>query len=306
MSGGGSGGSGEQKFLWNDSLAPHWMNALDEGQQLTDPVDGRGQYNPYQGPRIADLTDDQNEAMRGIRHFVAKPDLFLYGMGNEQAQRTVNDEYLTGNKVDPYAGAANAYAGENPYFQGQVQEGIDDIIGGYQRGTASDTTRMMNMAGIFGGGAHTKAVANNEAALGKSLGDFTNKMYSGQYDRSAGLEESRLSRGSNAFQGERGRQMQAVGASQNDQGLTLQRQNALMGVGDINRSLSQDKINLDYANFQDQQNHPFKMLDYYTGLLSRAQGGMAPNSQTTQPGYQASPFSQILGAGLMGYGMLGG
>jgi hypothetical protein len=45
------------------------------------------------------------------------------------------------------------------------------------------------------------------------------------------------------------------------------------------------------------------MLDYLTGIMSRAQGGVSPNSSFTQSGYTASPYSQIIGAGLLGYGL---
>ena len=35
MSGGGSGGSGEQKFMWNEGVAPYWEQALGTGNYLS-------------------------------------------------------------------------------------------------------------------------------------------------------------------------------------------------------------------------------------------------------------------------------
>jgi hypothetical protein len=63
-------------------------------------------------------------------------------------------------------------------------------------------------------------------------------------------------------------------------------------------------MNQYYNDWQTQQQYPYTQLDYLTGILSRAQGGVAPNVTTQQSGYAASPYSQILGAGLLGYGAL--
>jgi hypothetical protein len=96
----------------------------------------------------------------------------------------------------------------------------------------------------------------------------------------------------------------SVGAGQNAQNLALQGANARMGIGDIQRGYGQDQLNQYYNDWQEQQQYPYKQLDMYSGLLGRAQGGVSPNVTTTQSGYAASPYSQILGAGLLGYGML--
>jgi hypothetical protein len=221
----------------------------------------------------------------------------------------------------------NQYAGDSPYFENDLQAGMDDIIGGYQRGTSADTTRMFNLAGAFGGSAHQNAVANNEQGLGRTLSNYVSGRRDDQYNRSAGLEDSylgrdlnaqqqdlsrvsqleenRLNRGSNAYEGERGRQMGAIGAGQNEQALALQRANSLVGIGDAQRGYNQDIINQGYNDWQAQQQHPFQQLDWLTGLFSRAQGGMSPNSTTTSTGYSASPYSQLLGTGLAAYGLLG-
>jgi hypothetical protein len=302
MSGGGAGGSGTQKYEWNDALAPHWADALSWGAALKDPA-GAGAYKPYPGQRIAGLDNDQEAAMNQIRGYVAAPQNYLYGQGNEQLQRTVNDQYLTGEGANPFA-SQNMYEGmNNPFFDATMQQGMSDITDKYQQGTAADTTRMFNMAGAFGGSAHQNKMERNEAGLDRELSNYSNQMRSGQYDRSGNMFENYLNRGSGAFEGERGRQMGAAGMSQADQGLTLQRANALMGVGDIERGLTQDYLNQYYGDWQDQNNQQYRMLDFFSGLLGRAQGGMSPNMTTTQPGYSASPFSQAIGAGLLAYGM---
>ena len=239
---------------------------------------------------------------------------------------------------NPWAATFNPYQGENPQFNDHLNRTLLDTANAYQEGTSAETTRMANLAGAFSGSSHEKAIANNQTALGKALGSVSDRMRTEQFDKSAGLEENRLNRGfqqhesqlgrgygateaalsrglqgwqqqvgmgNQAWENERGRMAGAVGQGQAEQGLTLDRARALMGVGDIDRSLQQDYLNLGYNDWQEANQHPFKMLDYFTGLLGRSQGGMAPNMTTTTSGYGASPFSQLLGAGLLGYGMMG-
>lgn len=307
MSGGGAGGSGTQKFEWNEGTAPYWEQALGMGNYIS----GLGlngaptkQYQAYPGQRIAGINSAQTAALDRIT---------ALGLGgnqttdaaNQQTQATLGDEYLTGSKANPFA-VANPYGLENPYFDSVVNQGMTDITDKYKQGTSADTTRMFNLSGAFGGSAHQNKMANNEAGLARELGNYNNQMRSGQYDRSANLYENYLNRGAGTFEGERGRQMGAVGAGQNAQNLDLQRYNALLGVGDVYRGHEQDYLNQGYNDWQEQQNYPYKQLDYMTGLLGRAQGGMSPNMTQQQAGYSASPFSQLLGAGLLGYGAFGG
>jgi hypothetical protein len=301
--GGGSGGSGTQKFDWNENIAPYWAQALSWGDALTDPS-GFGAYKPNPNQRIAGLNNDQQTAfqqVRNINSMTASP-IDAMNAANYQTQDTLNGQYLSGAGADPYAAAANPYMGNSPQFQSLVGTGLQDLAQAYQDGTAADTTKMFNLSGAFGGSAHQKAVANNEAGLGKTMTNYLQGMQNDQFNRSAGLAESGLARGSGAYQNERGRMVGAIGAGNDQQTLGLQRANANLGVGDALRSYNQDQLNLNNSDWNDQQNQQYKMLDYLTGLLGRAQGGVSPNMTTTQPGYSASPFSQILGAGLLGYG----
>lgn len=277
--------------------------------------------------------------------------------------------------------ARNQYSGmNNPAFNDMLRSGMSEITDAYQKGTAAETQKNFNLAGIYGGDAHAKAVEQNQQALGKNLSQFASGMFSDQYNRSAGLEESylgrdvanqqynrslgsnlyenmlgrayggaesqlargnadaeswlarmygssesqlqrgnadaeswlnrmyqagdsRIQRGYDSYEAERARQMAAIGLGQADQGTALQLANAQLGAGDVWRSHEQDLLNLGYGDWQDQQNQQYRMIDFLTGLYSRAQGGMSPNSTFTQSGYQASPYSNILGTALAGYGM---
>jgi len=326
--GGGSGGSGTQQYNWNDTLAPYWADSLAWAKGLTDPT-GVGAYHQYTGPnpavygnslfgisqndpthRIADLTPDQTAAMNNISLYGLDP---TYGVqdpnqaqnaGINQEQSTLQGSYL---QSDPYATASNPYGGMNsPYFNQTMQDGLDQMAKSYELGTAADTTRQMNLAGVLGGSANQNAVAANENTLANQMKQYVTGMQNDQYNRSADLASQDLSRGSTAYQDERNRMIQTLTPTQNEQGLALQRENAVLGVGDAQRSYNQDLLNQAYGDYQSQQNRQYQMLDYLSGILGRAQGGVSTNMQYTTPGYQASPFSQIIGAGLLGYGALGG
>jgi hypothetical protein len=296
VSGGGSGGSGTQKYEWNDQMKQPWMDVLKNATDL------HGQaYNPYPYQRIAGMNSDQTDAMDFIRNFTDTGGMPVTQAANQQTQDTLEGNYLDSN---PYASASNPYSGFGSQFNTVLQGGLGDIADAYKNGTSAETTRLMNNAGVFGGSAHQNAVANNEGALAKQMGQYVAGMTNDQYNRSAGLAESGLQRGASAYEGERGRMVGSVGAGQNAQNLALQGANARMGIGDIQRGFSQDQLNQYYNDWQTQQQYPYQQLDYLSGILGRAQGGVSPNVTSTQSGYAASPYSQILGAGLLGYGMM--
>lgn len=299
MCGGGGGqNAGTQKFEWNENIAPFWQGTLELGNALR-----QRPFQQYQGQKIAFKNQDQQDAMGAIRRFAHDSGSPTTKAADGSTYQTLTGHFLNGPGANPYAGEENKFAGSNPYFNQVVDIGQKKIVDKYLQGTSADTTRMFNLAGAFGGDAHTKAIANNHSALAEQLGNYTAGMQNDQYQRSAGLEENRLGRASGAFEGERGRMMGAIPLGSDQQRLALERYKSLLGVGDMDRAYEQEFMNQNYQDWQDSQNHEFRMADWFSGLLGRAQGGMSPNMTYTQPGYQSSPFSQILGGGLAAYGL---
>lgn len=336
--GGSSSGGGTTQYNWNPTLAPAWTSAISNAQnQAATP------YQAYTGQRIADFSNPQSIAMGEVQNYNTGVDNPTGTVNDAMAQtdNTLNGAYMPGaQNADPYAGQSNPwaqqmitpgtnqYVGDSPAFESALQQGQSDITNAYQRGTAADTTRMFNQAGAFGGSAYGNAVGANEYALGKSLDSYTSGMVNDQYNRSAQLQDAQLGRdlsadttnktqgnadfqaqmasGQSAYDAERANQMNAVGQGNNQQALALQRAQSLMGVGDAQRSMTQDQLNQQYNNYQTQLQYPYTQQDWLTGILGRAQGGISPNSTTTQSGYAASPFSQLLGGGLLASQFLGG
>lgn len=282
MSGGGGGGSGEQRYNWNDTLAGKWQPLLDNAVDVV----REHPYEQYPMQRIAGFSPAQEMAMNATQDWASAGGTGPAIAGKNQAERTLNGYYQTGGA------GANPYGGMNsPYFTDMTTRGLNDISEAFKQGTSADTTRMMKMAGAFGGSAHANKMANDSTALAKGLGNYMAGMQNDQYNRSGGY-----------FEGERGRQagMVPMGYGADDQ--FIKNMQTLMGVGDAQRSLEQDQLNMHYNDWQEQNNWDYKGLDFLSGLFGRAQGGMSPNMTYTTPGYAASPFSQLLGGAAMAYG----
>lgn len=300
---GGGGPSGDTKYNWNDTLQPMWTQLLNDSTAQA----YNNAYQKYPGQRIAGMDPLQNQAISDIVSMTNAGGTPAAIAGNNQAQGTAQGDFmrnLGGGQFmsdNAMANAVNPYTGYGPMFQQQLQGQLGDITNAYNQGTAADTAKMFALSGTYGGSAHQNAVANNEAMLGKTLAQATANAYQNQNNQSANLYEDLLNRGSQAAEAERNRQIQAISPAQNANNLFFQGTQALMGAGDANRSLNQDVLNMNYQDWLDQQNRPFQNADWLSGLYSRAQGGMSPNSTFNQAGYQASPFSSLLGAGLLGY-----
>lgn len=313
---GGSGGGGSQTLgQWAPDIAPWWTSQLSYAEDLKNKP-----FQQYTGQRIADLHPAQLSGFDNINTLANQGGTVLSRASDDQAYRTLGDSYLTGDQKNPWTNVysttrENDYSGmANPYFAQVMGQGLDTMADKYQKGTAADTTRMFNLAGAFGGSAHQDAIKNNEEALASQMKQYISGMQNDQYNRSAGLDESFLGRdlqnqqynqtkGLNAFENERNRQMGMVpmGGQQLNNALGLY--NAQVGVGDSIRGYTQDILNQQYGDWQAAQNHPYQMEDWFTGLLSRAQGGMGPSYTQQGSSYQANPFSQILGAALAGKGL---
>lgn len=116
--------------------------------------------------------------------------------------------------------------------------------------------------------------------------------------------EAALNRESQAYQNERQRQMAAAGMGYGEQGLALDRINALMQTGALSRQLGdpytgqvgQNQLDFNYSQQQEANNWPFKLMQLLSGQYSTAQGN---TGQQTQAYGGGNNVGQILG-GLLG------
>lgn len=300
MCGGGGGGTGgTTKYEWMEELKGPWIGSVERAV-----AESERQFEPYMGgnvdARISPLSHLHNKAgfnMESLADAVESPANAI-NAAQHQASSTLNGNYLTGQYSNPYT-RPNMYAGESPYFNNVVQQGMDQIRSNYENTTSPELTRLMNLSGALGGSSHIKALQNNQAALGDTLSKYDQSMRNTQYDRSAQLTEGQLGRGMQAHEGERNRMVGAIDQGYGAQNAAMQRLTGLTAMGDMLRGRHQDVLNYQYQNYLDKRNENRYGLDFLTGLMGRAQGGFA-NIATTPPQYQISPASALMG-GLMAY-----
>lgn len=232
--GGGGGGDGVTRYDWNDDVGYQWRGNRegDQGILGTARLLAQKPWEQYGSgkveDRIASLTPYQTDAIKGLGNFGQE---YMQGRtdvngqnwkGSNESSIARESIYntLAGNNKNPYSqlptevgsnldyawqmqpgmekvtAGKNDYSGMNsPYYQSLINKGMKDITKGYQQGTQAQTQKMMNLAGIFGGGAHQEAEKNNQEVLATQLGDYAANMGNTQYDRSAGLTEAGLNRG---------------------------------------------------------------------------------------------------------------
>ena len=283
MSSGGGGNGGITRVDWNDVIGGYYG-----GKPGPDGKGGGGWLGeaekvastPYQsyGNRIASRNNDQFTAAQRVR------DMGNTGGPYETAiARSAAGTIAAGGGIQ-----ANPYMGDSPYFRDMMKSGMEDITNAYQKGTAAQTNRDANLAGVFGGGAYNNAVNDNQAALGKQLSQYAQGMQNQQYDRSGNLYEAGLNR-----------QMSAIPLAFQGQGLQNDLNDRLMGVGKWEQDEQQKYQDQGYNDWVQQQNWGRGNVDWMLGNINRAMGGTGITQ--TQAGYQPTNWgSAALGAGLLG------
>lgn len=254
-----SGGSnGVTRYDWNPYMENMWAG----GQDGNIGVLGRAintlnsPYRQYTGDRTANLTQDHTLGMNRIRD-IAMNGSEPANAADRELTKIMNGGYVNpweNKDLKPFTQDASMISGEvlgkvapqqNEFmgmdsapFNAVLDRGLEKITKAYERGTSADTRKAMNMAGIFGGGAHMKAQDQNEENLGEQLGAYTDQMLNAQYDRSAGLRESDIGRQVGAQQfniGTEGqnidRNMLAQQFNLGQAGQNADRQNAMMQFG---------------------------------------------------------------------------
>ena len=283
MSSSGGGQSGITRYDWNDTMARYYQgDQTNPGGWLQVATNEAWKpYQAYTGSRVAGIDPYQTQAMQGIYNTI-----YGHGASDTEAGREAAKQFASGNIDNPYGGL------NNPYYHGVVNQGMEDITNAYKQGTSADTTRMFNLAGAFGGSAHQNAVANNENALAKQLGNYANQMYSQQYDRAGQLAGQDIQN-----------QLSSIPLAQQGQNLSFDAFRNLMGAGDFNRGYQQQNLDTNYQNWTEQQNYARNAIDWMFNVLGRAQGSTGVSTQT--PAYGGiNPAAGLLGAAAL-YGGLG-
>lgn len=162
----------------------------------------------------------------------------------------------------------------NPYLKGMVNTAMNDV-----------QTRVNSQ---FGGNNY--GTTAHQETLQRGLSDAATNAY-GQ-----------------AYTAERDNQLKGASLASQFGNIDYNNAQQLIGVGDIQRQESQDRLNNQYSDWLAQQNQPYRQLDVLANSLGAAvngQGSVQAAGYASSP-YTANRYANTIGAGLAGYGLLSG
>ncbi len=307
-----------------ENQLPDYIDEASKGliQRLTDlSMSG---YNPYGGPRIAGFNQDQLDAFQKIRE--------MQGYGADEIKAAtdrmkevsgyrpddITAQQIGAQKFD--AQAAQDYM--NPYTeqvldrQRQRAYRADDIA------RQSRDAKAVG-AGAFGGSRQAVAESEAQKNLQDRLADqearaldraYTTGQQAFKSDADRALMADRANQAgqlgadkASAQFGLQGAGLRAKGAQGlmglvgQGQGLTAQQLGMLQGVGGAGQAMDQSSLDLAYQDFQNQQNHPYKQLGFFSDILRGTPYGST--QVYSQPG--PSPMQSMAGLGIAGLGLYG-
>lgn len=195
------------------------------------------------------------------------------GMGLDMtAQRAMNGSPLMKatqqNQLDTVNGAYMS-PDSNPYLKANVDRALGDV--------QTRINSQFNNAN-YGTTAHQETLA-------RAMGDQANQLYGANYAN------------------ERTNQMRSAMFAPQLAQQDYADASALLGVGDARRSLTQEGLNQQLADWTEAQQDPYKKLDTLASTIATASGGYANSSSSAPNPYQTSPVAGMIGGGLAGYGL---
>ena len=271
---------------------PYVEKMLGKAEALTESP-----YQAYGGQRIAGFTPMQEQAFNTVGQLgptqqgaVGSGMATMAGLGSLGAgQNYVNQA------TNPYAMASYM----NPYVQNALNPAMQEAR------RQSDVTGQQNAAnavnaGAFGGSRFGIQEAERQRNLGQNLANiygtgmsdaFKNAQQSMQFGSTLGLQGLGQAGQLASTLGNLGQQQftQAKDAAA-----------AQQAVGTAQQQMQQQQLEQQYADFQNQRQHPYQQLAYMSDMLR----GL-PLSQYTQTMYQAPPsfLTQAAGVGAIGKGL---
>tara|TARA_R110000803_G_scaffold25158_4_gene60132 strand:+ start:1337 stop:2314 length:978 start_codon:yes stop_codon:yes gene_type:complete len=269
---------------------------------------GNEGYQSYQGPLTAGASNLQNQAFGGIGGLAA-PTGFgaaATGAGNiadTAGNMAYNPNTFTSGVFD--TAAANQYM--SPYLQSSLEPQLAEAR------RQADIQRVQNAgrltrAGAYGGGRQAIMESEGDRNLLRNMADITGGGYNTGFsqardqfnaDQSRGLQAQQYGEQSSQFGAGYGldalRQQLAARQAQgslsgSQQQAELDRLNAQMGAGAVQRGITSEGVAADYAQFQEERDDPYKKLQYKQSMLQ----GLPVETQSYSY-QQPSGFSNFLG-----------
>ena len=290
-------------------IAPYGQALLGQGAFYTNPE--TNPYMQYQGSQVAGFTPMQQQSYDAAAQMQAAPQLQdasalagLAGMGGLNTGYTYNP-YQSKSFTDK--DVAQQYM--NPYLDVQNNAAYRNAAIANAATNAQATT-----AGAFGGGRQAIMNAQGNADLQRNLAKNQFDAYNqGQQQFNAEQGQRQSAANLNAQQGQFGANLGLQGLNTALQGASTlgtlgnTQYNQNLGVIGLQNQLGgqqqqqvQNAMNVDYSNFQNQQNYPYQQMNFMSNLIR----GL-PMTQQAVSMYQAPPstLSQVAGLGLTAAGL---
>jgi hypothetical protein len=237
--------------------------------------------DPWSGvqPYITDYLSRAQNVSNTPFQFNSGTQIAGFSPEQEQAMAMTTARAMSGSAVGNAAqqNATDTLNGDylspdsNPYLKGQWDQMAGDI-----------TSRVNSQ---FGGNNFGSSA--NQEMLTRNLTAGANDLYG------------------NNYQQERQRQMTAQGMAPSLANMDYQDTQALAGVGDSRRQLSQDYLNQANTLYNNYINYPQQQLDNYGRAVSVGMGAGGTTTSTAPNPYQASPIAGALGGAATGYSLGG-
>ena len=315
--GGGGGGQTSQQTTTTDLpewAQPHAKKILAKGEALSEAP-----YQKYGGDRTAGFTGMQKGAMEGARTMGPASQLgTATGLAGTAGQRALDTSYQAGQFGGGQFGSNEAQQYMNPYMQNVVdiqqrEAQRQGDIAGTKRGAQAV------QSGAFGGSR--QAIMEAEAArnLAQQKGDIQAQGLNQSYQQAMAQFNADQARRMQAEQlGEQSRQYGAglglqglqtgiqaagqlgqLGSQQFQQGMDINKLQS--AYGGMEQALNQRGLDVQYQDFLNQQNYPYKQLGYYSELLRGTPTGSSSVTNMYQP--EGSTLGQITGLATGSYGL---
>jgi hypothetical protein len=251
--------SGDQKTSTQTTSVPDWAIPYAQQYMQQGAAVGQGTYQPY----TADRYTDQNAMQTaGIQQQANQ----AYG---GSAVNNAASSNLTGTLNGDYLSQ------ENPYLTAQIDKAQGDVARNYNEVQRPRQDQMAARSGSFGNSGVALSNANDDRMVAETMGNISTQMRGADYGN------------------ERNRQIQAAGLAPGAAQAGYNDSQQLYNAGTAANQPDQQNKDFAYAQWQDQQNDPYKRL-----TATGAPFGANLGSTVTSPNGTRS--GSMLGGGLAG------
>jgi len=236
-------------------------------------------YMPYQAPRLAGLSADEQAAIKQAQG--------MSGISTLQGQEGFDTIKKGAQAITTGAG------GDIDKYMTDYQKNVADIAADQMRDQSLIEQQNIAKQAVGSGGLDSSRFAILEAErqknLNQGIGDLYAKSQANAYTTAldaAQAEKDQLQKGGAAM---------TLGA-QGLQGLTQGDIGTRLGIGQLQRDQDQKALDIAYGDFLQEQNKPKEQLGFLSNIIQGAPFATTTTSTGTTPGQQRAPiFSQLIG-----------